>query len=125
MVGCDLFAAHCAVIIHCRNLFLPKVNTCCRGNGSGERFQKRDCCAFTDSGGSLCRTLYDVFKNIADDEKEHVKTMTACRDYSIVSDLINRDKAATHRTDASQNGSKVEPPKDEAQIPVMDTSRLK
>ena len=73
----------------------------------------------------MCRTLYDVFKNIADDEKEHVKTMTACRDYSIVSDLINRDKAAKHRTDAAQNGSNVEPPKDEAQIPVMDTSRLK
>ena len=25
-----------------------------------------------------CSTLYDVFKNICDDEMEHVKTMTAC-----------------------------------------------
>ena len=35
----------------------------------------------------LCSNLYDVFNNICADEKEHVKTMTACRDYSIVDDL--------------------------------------
>ena len=34
-----------------------------------------------------CSNLFDVFNNICDDEKEHVKTMTACRDYSIVDDL--------------------------------------
>ena len=35
----------------------------------------------------LCSNLFDVFNNICADEKEHVKTMTACRDYSIVDDL--------------------------------------
>lgn len=35
-----------------------------------------------------------MFRNIADDEKEHVKTMKACRDYSIVSDLAQRKLAA-------------------------------
>ena len=35
-----------------------------------------------------CSNLYDVFDNIRKDEEEHVKTMTACRDYSIVQDLI-------------------------------------
>lgn len=29
-----------------------------------------------------CDSLYDVFKNIAEDEGEHVKTMKACKDYS-------------------------------------------
>ena len=51
--------------------------------------------------GCLIRTLYDVFRNIADDEKEHVKTMKACRDYSIVDDLAQRK--LTHRQ-AMQNG---------------------
>ncbi|KAK9834268.1 hypothetical protein WJX81_001729 [Elliptochloris bilobata] len=37
-----------------------------------------------------CNSLYDVFRNIADDEREHVKTMTACRDYSIVDDLARK-----------------------------------
>ena len=35
-----------------------------------------------------------MFRNIADDEKEHVKTMKACRDYSIVSDLAERKLAS-------------------------------
>uniref|UniRef100_A0A383VUK8 Ubiquinol oxidase n=1 Tax=Tetradesmus obliquus TaxID=3088 RepID=A0A383VUK8_TETOB len=43
------------------------------------------------SGGSLrtpkCDTLYDVFINIRDDEGEHVKTMAACQDFSIMDDL--------------------------------------
>ena len=30
----------------------------------------------------LCETLYDVFKNISEDEAEHVKTMKACQDYA-------------------------------------------
>ncbi len=38
----------------------------------------------------LCSNLYDVFCNIADDEREHVKTMKACRDYSIVSDIAQK-----------------------------------
>eukprot|EP00884_Botryococcus_braunii_P010314 jgi/Botrbrau1/19284/Bobra.0073s0027.1 len=37
-----------------------------------------------------CRNLYDVFCNIRDDELEHVKTMKACRDYSITDDLAAR-----------------------------------
>lgn len=41
-----------------------------------------------------CDTLYDVFINIRDDEGEHVKTMAACQDYSIITDLeVRRDKA--------------------------------
>ena len=39
------------------------------------------------TGSVLCSNLFDVFNNICADEKEHVKTMTACRDYSIVDDL--------------------------------------
>lgn len=34
-----------------------------------------------------CSTLYDVFQNIREDEAEHVRVMTACRDYSIVDAL--------------------------------------
>lgn len=34
-----------------------------------------------------CNTLYDVFVNIRDDEGEHVKTMTACADSTIVESL--------------------------------------
>lgn len=35
-----------------------------------------------------CDTLYDVFKNIRDDELEHVKTMAACQDYARVGKLV-------------------------------------
>mmetsp|Transcript_29028 Transcript_29028/g.53116 ORF Transcript_29028/g.53116 Transcript_29028/m.53116 type:complete len:400 (-) Transcript_29028:293-1492(-) len=35
-----------------------------------------------------CDTLYDVFKNIAEDEAEHVKTMQACKDYAAVGDIV-------------------------------------
>jgi ubiquinol oxidase len=39
-----------------------------------------------------CNTLYDVFINIRDDEGEHVKTMAACQDTSIMADLeVRRD----------------------------------
>lgn len=34
-----------------------------------------------------CDNLYDVFINIRDDEGEHVKTMAACQDMSIMTDL--------------------------------------
>lgn len=30
-----------------------------------------------------CDSLYDVFRNIRDDEKEHVSTMKACQEYSL------------------------------------------
>jgi sugar phosphate isomerase/epimerase len=32
--------------------------------------------------------MYDVFKNISEDEAEHVKTMIACQDYARVGKLI-------------------------------------
>ena len=35
-----------------------------------------------------CDTLYDVFKNIAEDEGEHVRTMKACKDYSNIGDIV-------------------------------------
>ena len=35
----------------------------------------------------LCRNLYEVFCNVRDDEQEHVKTMHACADYSIVEQI--------------------------------------
>nr|AAM12876.1 quinol-to-oxygen oxidoreductase [Chlamydomonas reinhardtii] len=37
-----------------------------------------------------CKTLYDVFKNICDDEMEHVKTMKACQDETVSQDIITR-----------------------------------
>lgn len=40
-----------------------------------------------------CATLYDVFVNIRDDELEHVKTMTACKDGSIVQELVDGEAA--------------------------------
>ncbi len=39
---------------------------------------------------AICRTLFDVFSNIRDDEAEHVKTMKACQDYSIVAEMTQR-----------------------------------
>jgi ubiquinol oxidase len=35
-----------------------------------------------------CDSLYDVFKNISEDEAEHVKTMRACMDYSLLGDAV-------------------------------------
>jgi len=35
-----------------------------------------------------CDNLYDVFKNICEDEAEHVKTMIACQDYVRMGKLI-------------------------------------
>ncbi|KAG1680404.1 hypothetical protein FOA52_015495 [Chlamydomonas sp. UWO 241] len=37
-----------------------------------------------------CASLYDVFCNIRDDEGEHVKTMRACQDMSVINDLSER-----------------------------------
>jgi len=47
--------------------------------------------AFTVTNKSplLRSNLYDVFSNIRDDELEHVKTMTACEDNSIMKDLAD------------------------------------
>lgn len=52
-----------------------------------------------------------------EDENEHVKTMTACRDYSIMADLVNKGKPKKERT------SKVEPSEEEASINNMNTSQ--
>jgi hypothetical protein len=68
----------------------------------------------------MCRTLYDVFTNIREDEKEHVKTMTACRDYSIMGDLVNKSKAKKDK----YGGIRVSPPPDEASIKTMDRTHL-
>lgn len=35
-----------------------------------------------------CDNLYDVFRNISDDEAEHVKTMKACKDYSRLGKVV-------------------------------------
>ncbi|BDA41368.1 probable ubiquinol oxidase 4, chloroplastic/chromoplastic at C-terminar half [Coccomyxa sp. Obi] len=72
-----------------------------------------------------CNTLYDVFCNIAGDEREHVKTMRACRTYEIVSDIASRKLTRTEKADAvspipqsngAGNGSN--------EIKQMDTSQL-
>ena len=65
-----------------------------------------------------CRNLYDVFKNIMEDENEHVKTMTACRDYSIMADLVNREKSQKDK------GNTTAPPKDEAKVNNMDRTHM-
>ena len=65
-----------------------------------------------------CRNLYDVFKNIMEDENEHVKTMTACRDYSIMADLVNREKSKQDK------GNTTAPPRDEAKVNNMDTTHM-
>ena len=72
------------------------------------------------TGGWLCSNLYDVFKNIRQDEEEHVKTMTACRDYSIVGDLVNKADAKG----GGGGGAKVAPPPDQASIMTMDRTNL-
>ena len=55
-----------------------------------------------------CSNLYDVFNNIRGDEEEHVKTMTACRDYSIVDDL------AARKAERRFSGTKKSSPKETA-----------
>ncbi|GFR44103.1 hypothetical protein Agub_g5265 [Astrephomene gubernaculifera] len=37
-----------------------------------------------------CSNLYDVFRNICDDEMEHVKTMRACQDATVQQDIVSR-----------------------------------
>ena len=62
--------------------------------------------------------MYDVFTNIMEDEKEHVKTMTACRDYSIMADLVNKGKTVQEKDQSTK------PPRIEASIGNMDTTHL-
>ena len=50
----------------------------------------REECVEALNGNLLFRTLFDVFSNIRDDEAEHVKTMKACQDYSIVDEMTQR-----------------------------------
>ena len=52
--------------------------------------QRRPWCMWVTAARAPRSSLFDVFRNIADDEREHVKTMTACRDYSIVDDLARK-----------------------------------
>lgn len=35
-----------------------------------------------------CDNMYDVFVNIRDDEGEHMSTMRACQNYTILGDLV-------------------------------------
>ena len=35
-----------------------------------------------------CDNLYDVFKNISEDEGEHVRTMRECKDYARIGDIV-------------------------------------
>ena len=75
-----------------------------------------------------------MFRNIADDEKEHVKTMKACRDYSIVSDLAQRKLASKGAADGGVNNAAAQavspvPAKSgngagPAAVKNMDTSQL-
>ena len=41
---------------------------------------------------SRCSNLFEVFRNIRDDEQEHVDVMTACRDTTIADALASRKK---------------------------------
>ncbi len=75
--------------------------------------------------------LYDVFCNIAGDEREHVKTMRACRTYEIVSDIANRKLTRTEKADAvspiptsNGTGAGKEMPSGAGQVKQMDTSQL-
>jgi len=74
--------------------------------------------------GDFCvrSNLFDVFSNIADDEREHVKTMKACRTYEIVSAIANRKLTRTENADAV---SPVPQTNGAAGVKQMDTSQLK
>jgi hypothetical protein len=65
--------------------------------------------------------LYDVFRNIAGDEREHVKTMRACRDYSIVSDIAERKLTRTEKADAVSPMAELN---GASPVKQMDTSQL-
>lgn len=54
-----------------------------------------------------CSTLYDVFVNVRDDEGEHVKTMEACANYTIVDQLSELNKPIVKPVQG-QNGPKGE-----------------
>lgn len=63
----------------------PPPQSCCRGDLY--YFDKFQTAAKVEPRRPPCRNLYDVFAAICDDEGEHVKTMRACQDDTIVSDL--------------------------------------
>ena len=78
-----------------------------------------------------CSTLYDVFHNIADDEREHVKTMKACRDYSIVSDIAQRkltgngsNNMTPDFSESNGSGKALGKPTQKTGIKQMDTSEM-
>ena len=78
-----------------------------------------------------CSTLYDVFHNIADDEREHVKTMKACRDYSIVSDIAQRkltgngsNNMTPDFSESNGSGKALGKPAQKTGIKQMDTSEM-
>ena len=52
----------------------------------------------------LCRNLYEVFCNVRDDEQEHVKTMHACADYSIVEQIAKMKVRGLHHAPADLSG---------------------
>lgn len=49
-----------------------------------------------------CDNLYDVFKNICDEEAEHVKIMIACQDYAKVRKLVVSPHLSTASSDAQE-----------------------
>lgn len=60
----------------------------------------------TDRQRPKCDTLFDVFSNIRDDEGEHVKTMRACQEGSIVDDITRKKEAALKATEQYGSGYK-------------------
>jgi ubiquinol oxidase len=67
------------------------VSCCCTSSHYSGDYYLFDEFQTSQAGGTLrtpkCDNLYDVFVNIRDDEGEHVKTMAACQDFSIMDDL--------------------------------------
>ena len=53
-----------------------------------------------------CDNLYDVFKNICEDEAEHVKTMSACKDYAKVGRIVTSPHVAVIDETESSRGEK-------------------
>lgn len=64
------------------------------------------------------RSLYDVFAAIRDDEGEHVRTMVACRDESIVRDLaVKRGRSASPPPPAQlKPGNGAAPPQEREKV---------
>lgn len=85
-LGCGLQVALLAKLgIVCGILFKLHVTSVLEINGWNGKDMKTDCLL-------CCSTLYDVFVNVRDDEGEHVKTMEACANYTIVDQLSELNK---------------------------------